>query len=195
MRRASLPYTVKLAFDADWGVRLGGEAWVRQIDESGHGSRGFGDSTLVLKHRLPVNNASALGLELGTTLPSGTSGISPSSPAYSFNGIYSADIGTWHADANLMATRIGVADAGVSRVQTLWAASLSKSLNGPWGLTGEFSGTNQRGAAGTSQFLLAATYNASKSLALDAGLAQSLRAGTADASVFMGVTVLGPRLF
>jgi len=42
---------------------------------------------------------------------------------------------------------------------------------------------------------MAATYNASKSLALDAGLAQSLRARIPDASVFMGVTVLGPRLF
>src|SRR5690349_17980857 len=33
-RRDSLPYTLKLAFSPDWGVRLGGEAWVRQTDET-----------------------------------------------------------------------------------------------------------------------------------------------------------------
>src|SRR5262252_7277339 len=27
--RATLPYTLKLAFTPDWGVRIGGDAWVR----------------------------------------------------------------------------------------------------------------------------------------------------------------------
>ena len=194
-RRHSLPYTVKLAFDADWGVRLGGEAWVRKISELGRSSSGFGDSSVVLKHRWAVNDRSALGLELGGTFPTRTAQTSSGSASYSLNGIYSGDIEALHADINLTAIRVGGADSGVSRLQTLWAASLSKSLNDPWGLVGELSGTNQRGTAGTSQFLLAATYNVSKSLVLDAGCAHSLRIGIPDASVFIGLTVLGPRLF
>src|SRR5215212_7684016 len=29
-RHDSLPYTLKLAFSEDWGVRIGGEGWIRQ---------------------------------------------------------------------------------------------------------------------------------------------------------------------
>ena len=45
----------------------------------------------------------------------------------------------------------------------------------------------------TRQFLVAASYNASKSMTLDAGMAHSLRTG--DWSVFWGLTVLAGRVF
>lgn len=62
-------------------------------------------------------------------------------------------------------------------------------------MVGEFSGTRQRGVDGSSQFLLAASCNLSKTLTLDAGFARSLRSGAPDWSFFTGLTVLGPRLF
>lgn len=48
-RRESLPYTLKLAWSEDWGVRLGGDAWVRQIDDGGQRTSGGGDVGIVLK--------------------------------------------------------------------------------------------------------------------------------------------------
>ena len=194
-RRDSLPYTAKLAFDENWGLRISGDAWVRQRDSSGERLEGTGDTGIVLKRRFAVDDKSAFGLELGATMPTGKTGIGADSAAYSLNGIYSVDIGEWHSDLNLMTTRTNDPGQGISRFQTLWAASLSRPLSDRVGITGEFSGTNQRGAAGTSHFLLAATYNVSKALVLDAGAARSLRRGAPDTSFFMGLTLLGPRLF
>jgi hypothetical protein len=194
-RRNSVPYTLKLAFTPDWGVRLGGDAWVRQTDDTGERISGGGDSSIVLKRRVAIDDASAFGLEVGATLPTGRRGISSGKSDYSLNAIYSADIGAYHTDINLASTRIGAVDPGVSRMQTLWAASLSKSLTERWGVVGEFSGTHQGGVDGATQFLLAASFNVSKSLALDAGFARSVRSGVPDLSFFTGLTVLGSRLF
>ena len=194
-RRDSLPYTLKLAFTPDWGIRFGGEAWVRQTDDAGQRISGFGDSSFVLKRRFAIDDASAFGLEGGATLPTGRSGISSGKANYSINGIYSADLGSYHTDVNLAATRLGVVDGGASRTQALWAASLSKALNDRWGLVGEFSGTHQHGADSTSQFLCAASYNVSRSISIDAGVSRSLRSGVPDWSFFSGVTVLAGRLF
>ena len=83
----------------------------------------------------------------------------------------------------------------MSRKQTLWAASLSKSLNERWGIVGELSGTQQHGADSSTQLLFAASYNVSKSLALDAGVARSIRSGVPDSLVFTGLTMLLGRLF
>ena len=194
-QRVSLPYTLKLAFTPDWGVRFGGEAWVRQTDDMGQRISGAGDSSIVVKRRFAIDDASAFGLEGGATLPTGRKGISADKASYSVNGIYSADIGSLHTDVNLLGTRVGIADAGVSRLQWLWAASLSKALNDDWGVVGELSGTQQRGADSSSQFLFAASYNLSKSMTLDAGFSRSLKSGTPEWSVFSGVTLLLGRLF
>ena len=192
-RSTSLPYTFKLAFTPDWGVRLSGAAWVRQTDESGQTVSGVGDSSIVVKRRFAVDDTSAFGLEGGVTLPTGNKDISNGKADYAVNGIYSADIGDYHTDLNLAATRVGAIGPGMGRVQTLWAASLSRPLNDRWGVVGEFSGTHQDGVSTTRQFLVAASYSASKSMSLDAGMAHSLRTG--DWSVFWGLTVLAGRVF
>jgi hypothetical protein len=194
-RRDSLPYTVKLAFTPDWGVRIGGDAWVRQRDDDGQRVSGGGDTVIVLKRRFAVDEATAFGLEAGATVPTGKSGIGSGRSDYSINGIYSADLGDFHTDVNIVATRIGNVDPGAGRVQTLWAASLSKSLTERWGVVAEISGTRQRGVDGTGQVLAAASYNVSKSLTLDAGVAKSIRSGGPDSFVFAGFTWLAARLF
>lgn len=194
-RRDTLPYTVKLAFSADWGVRIGGDAWVRQRDESGQRLAGGGDSSVVLKRRFSVDDASAFGLEAGATFPTARSGLGSAKSDYSVNAIYSADLGDFHTDLNLVATRIGQIDPGAGRTQLLWAAALSKSLGERWGVVGELSGTRQRGVDGSAQLLGAVSYNVSKALALDAGVARSIRSGTPDWSVFTGFTLLLGRLF
>ena len=110
VRRDSLPYTLKLALTPDWGIRWSGEAWVAQTDDGGQRINGGGDSAIVLKRRFAVDDKSAFGLELGTTLPTGTGAISSGQSDYSITGIYSADVGNYHTDINLGMTRIGHED-------------------------------------------------------------------------------------
>lgn len=194
-RRDSLPYTLKLAFSEDWGVRLGGEGWVRQRDEAGGRLSGGGDTNVVVKRRFGVDSTSAFGLEAGATIPTARTGLGTGKSDYSVNGIYSADIDRYHTDLNIVMTRAGQVEPGVSRSQWLWAASLSRALTDRWGVVGELSGTRQAGTDHTAQILAAASYSVSPSLALDAGLSRSLRSGAPSWSAFAGLTVLIGRLF
>jgi hypothetical protein len=194
-RRDSLPFTLKLAFTPDWGVRLGGEAWVRQTDDAGGRISGIGDSSIVLKRRFAVNDTSAFGVEAGVKFPTGRDGISSGKSDTSINGIYSADLGSYHTDINLVATRLDAIDRNSGRMQTLWAASLSRPLNDQWGLVGELSGTHQRAVDSTTQFLFAASYNVSKALSLDAGVGRRWTSGAPGWSFFSGLTALTGRVF
>jgi hypothetical protein len=194
-RADSVPYALKLAFTADWGVRITGDAWVNQRDTSGQSTSGGGDTGVVLKRRFAIDDASAFGLEAGVKFPTARPPLGSGKSDASLLGIYSADIGAYHTDLNLGLMRVGAVDPGVSHGQALWAAALSRSFLQRWGAVGELSGTHQHGVHATSQFLLATSYNVSKALTLDAGFAHSLRSGVSDHSLFAGFTVLGPRLF
>jgi len=194
-RRDSMPYTLKLAFSEDWGIRLGGDGWVRQRDESGRVVSGGGDTVVVLKRRFGIDATSAFGIEGGASIPTARATLGSGKSDYSVNGIYSADFGRYHTDLNLVATRVGMVEPGISRTQLLWAGSLSTALNDRWGLVGELSGTRQRGTDHTAQALAALSYNVSSSLTLDAGLSRSLRSGAPTWSAFAGLTVLVGRIF
>ena len=194
-RQVSMPYTLKLAFTPDWGVRIGGNAFVRNTDSDGNRTTGFGDTALVLKRRFAINEGSAFGIEAGANMPTAKTGLSSGKTDYSLNGIYSADLGEFHTDLNLTVTRKGVADVDVGRYQKGWAASLSHGIGDDWGVVGEFSGVRQTGLANTAQFLLAGNYNASKSLVLDAGVSYGLSKASPDWSVFAGMTILLGKLF
>ena len=197
VRRESVPVTLKLAFTPDWGVRVASDAWVQRRDESGERATGSGDTAIVVKRRFAIDDESAFGLEGGAVLPSSRHGLGIGSgkPDWALNAIYSADFGPWHTDVNAAATRIGANDAGTSRTQFLGAASLSRSLGEHWGVIGEVSGTGQHGADATRQLLVAASYNVSKQLVLDAGAARSLRSGAPVWSTFTGLTWLAARVF
>ena len=196
-RRHSIPLTLKLAFTPDWGVRVGSDVWVRRRDEVGDRASGFGDTGYVVKRRFAVDDDSAFGLEGGVTTPTSRRGLGSGSgkPDWGLNAIYSADIGAWHTDLNLAATRLGAIDAGSGRTQYLGAASLSRALGERWGIVGEVSGTRRSGADSTRQLLVAASYNVSKRLVLDAGAARSLRSGAPTWSAFTGFTWLAGRVF
>jgi hypothetical protein len=195
LRRDSLPYAAKFAFDEDWGVRVGGDGWVRNPDAAGGYRTGPGDTSVVFKHRRELTDVSAFGVELGWSAPTGRSGVGAGNAAYSLNAIYSHDIGVSHIDINLNATRSDGAAPGTGSVTIGWAAALSRALDDRWEVSAELSGTNQRGPGAASQALFALAYTVSRSLVLDAGFAGSLHAGSAGPSVFCGFTMLGPRLF
>ncbi|MGK5081529.1 transporter [Janthinobacterium sp. HLX7-2] len=188
-RRASLPYTFKLAFTPEWGLLLEGEGYVHTRDELGRRETGVGDTTVVLKRAFLLDSATALGLELGWKVPTAKDAIGSGKSDLSINGIFSRDLGAVHMDANLNATRLGASEPGTGSVQMGWAASFSTPVSARWGATAEVSGARLRGAAATAQLLLAATYNPTPRLAIDVGMARGLTGASPDWSLFSGLVV------
>jgi hypothetical protein len=194
-RRDSVPYSLKLAFSPDWGVRIGGEANIRSRAADGSTVSGLGDTSVIGKYRIAVNDASAYGIEVGFKSPTARNDLGSGKSDALFNFIYSADDGPYHLDVNLAPSRLGAVDDGQSRWQTGWAAALSRSLDDKWGVVGELSGTRQKGAASTSQFLAALSYAPSKRTVFDAGFAKGLTSSSTDLSLFFGVTFLAAQLW
>ncbi len=190
--RTSVPYTLKLAFTPDWGVRVGGEGWVRQA-VPGAAQTGVGDTSVVLKRRFEISDASAWGLELGETFPTAKSSIGLGHAATTVNGIFSSDFApAWHADVNVNETHLG---GQPGAWQLGWAAAFSRTLTDAWGAVGELSGTHQAGAADTAQFLAAASWNQPPAAVFDFGFARALNDATPRWQVFAGVTVRLGKVF
>ncbi|HEY8101390.1 MAG TPA: transporter [Burkholderiaceae bacterium] len=189
-RRNSLPYLLKLAFNKEWGILLGGEAYISQKDDaSGMRARGLGDTALVLKRAFLVDDTTAFGLELGAKIPTAKDTLGTGKADYSINSIFSKDINKVHMDANLNLTRFGAIDVGTARTQTGLSSSFSIPVTEKWGATAELSGTHRNGVANTAQFLTAATFSASKRLTIDIGVARGLTSASPDWSLFTGVVM------
>jgi hypothetical protein len=192
--RATLPYTLKLAFTPDWGLRVGGDAWVHQTVD-GASQNSFGDTSVVLKRRFAVSDATAWGLELGETFPTAKDSVGIGHAQTTVNGIFSSDFAPgWHTDINVNETHLGGSGAG-SAWQLGVAAALSRNLTDTWGVVGEFSGTHQAGTLDTAQFLAAASWNQSPAAVFDFGAARGLTDATPRWQVFAGVTLRLGKLF
>jgi len=193
--RRTLPWTLKLAFTPDWGVRIGGDAWVRQTSP-GASASGAGDTAVVLKRRFAVSDATAWGVELGEKFPTAGSVRGSGHADTTVNGIFSSDFApAWHTDLNLNETRLGAAAGQPRAWQAGWAAALSRTLTDDWGAVGEFSGTREKGTPDTAQFLAAASWNASPAAVVDFGAAHGLNHAAPRWQAFAGVTVRLARLF
>ncbi|MET3139892.1 hypothetical protein AAKU61_004275 [Undibacterium sp. GrIS 1.2] len=188
-RRDSLPYQLKLAFNPQWGVLIGGEAVVSSLDDQGNRERGLGDTTLVLKRAFLMNDDTAFGLEFGVKVPTAKNTIGSGKTDYSVNGIYSKDIGKLHIDANLNFTRLGLVDPGTASTQTGISTSASLAVTEKWGITAELSGTRRRGTDDTAQALAALTYSPSNKLTIDFGFAKGLNKASPDLSLFTGLVM------
>lgn len=194
--RTALPYTLKLAFTPDWGIRVGGDAWVRQAAAGADPQTGVGDTSVVLKRRFAVNDATAWGLELGEKFATAGSERGSGHADTTVNAIFSSDFApAWHTDINLNETRLGVPSGEPHAWQTGWAAAVSRTLTDAWGAVGEFSGTHQVGTNPTAQFLAAASWNASPAAVVDFGAAHGLNGASPRWQVFAGVTLRLARLF
>jgi hypothetical protein len=191
-RRDSIPYAAKLAFSDAWGVVLGGELQVRRVDQDGAAHTGIGDTTFMVKNRIATaDEGTAWGIAAGFKSPTAKDAIGSGKSDAIVTGIFSSDFaGSYHVDANLTATRLGVWGAGEGRVQTGWAAAVSKSLNDRWGVFVEPSGTRRAGRASTAQLMFGATYNVSKRLVLDLAVAEGLNNATPDWQLMFGLTAL-----
>lgn len=195
-RRDTLPYALKLAFSPDWGVRVQGDAVVRERSADGSNLRGAGDTSVVLKRHFGIDDASAWGLEFGVKFPTARSGLGSGHRDAGLTGIYSSDFAPkWHVDINLSATRLGGVDAGESAWQKAWAAAVSRNLTDKWTAVGELSGTQRGGAGRTSQALAAASYSLTPGMVVDAGVSKGLSSASGGWSVFTGITFLAAKLF
>ena len=194
--RDSAPFTLKLAFTPDWGIRLGGEALVREdLSPSGFHYT-IGDTAIVLKRRFGVGadgdwgvlKNTAFGLEGGVIAPTGRDGIGQT--AYTVNTIFSADLGAWHSDSNVYGTRLTLVDRGIGRWQQGWASSLSHAIGEHFSVEGELSGTRQRGTRDTAQVLASGSYVLSSGSVVDFGMARSLQRLGATTQLFGGITMM-----
>jgi hypothetical protein len=188
-REDSLSYRFKLAFSKEWGILLGGDAYVWKRDENGMREHGVGDTSITLKRAFIISDARAFGLELGANLPTAKDTLGSGKADYTLTGIYSQDIQRLHLDANLSATRIGAPEAGSGRVETGLATELSLPLNRNWIGMAEWSGTRRSGAQSTAQILGAVSYRPDKKFAIDAGFAKGLNGATPDWSFFTGLVI------
>ena len=189
--RTSFPTRLKYAFNENFGLLLDHEVGVRQRDADGK-VRGEGDTALQLKFKLPggKDDTSAFGLEAGVIAPTARDGLGVGKAAYLINGIYSAELGDVSLDINLGSTRLNSVDAGEGRTGWNWATSASYEVTEKWGVIGEFSGSGRRGTASQSQFLTALTYNLSRKVVLDAGMAWGINSASPDSMAFAGITLL-----
>jgi hypothetical protein len=190
-RRSSVPYSLKYAFSDDWGVRVQGEGLVHVKADDAR-ETGFGDTQIVLKRRFAWNDTSAFGLEAGAGFPTARPALQAGSgkPDYSLNGIYSVDLAGFHADANLVGTRLGGHEEGVSRWQKLGALAVSHPLTDRWQLAGELSALRQIGAATQAQVLGAVSYALRRDIVLDAGAARGLNHASPSWQGFAGMTIV-----
>lgn len=195
--RESFPVTAKLAFNRDWGVVIGSELGVRRTDLSDAVFTGMGDTTFLLKHRIPTPDENiAWGLAAGFKSPTAKDTLGSGKTDAIITGIFSADFpANNHLDANLTATRVGAYASGEGRTQYGWAAALSHSLDEKWSVFGEPSGTYRRGTPSTSQLLLGASYSYSKRLVFDFAAARGLSSAAPDWQVMGGLTALLGRLW
>jgi hypothetical protein len=185
-RRESLPYLFKYAFSSEWGVLVGGDAYVHDRDVGG---RGFGDTEVLLKRAFLVDDATAFGLEFGATVPTAPARIGSGKPDWTLNTIFSKDLGKLHLDANLNATRLGAPDRGAARIRSGASAALSIELDRQWTANWELSGTRNDGAASTAVFLAALSYAPTRRIAIDVGFAKGLNSASPSWSVFAGLVL------
>jgi Putative MetA-pathway of phenol degradation len=187
-RRSSTPYLLKLAFNDEWGVLIGGDAYVWMQGEL-NAPQGAGDTTVTLKRAWTVDKASALGLEFEIKLPTADNSIGSGKADYTLNGIYSHDFTAVHMDLNLNVSQLGQADPGSSHSQLGGAMALSAPLTKRWGITGEISGNQRAGAENGFQVLSALTFSPSNRLTFDLGFVRAFRPRPAATSLFTGVVL------
>ena len=189
-RDDTIPWVLKYAFDDNYGLLIGGNAYAASSAPGASSLSSFGDTSIEWKQRFPIADKTAFGIEAGVVLPTAARGLGVGKPEWLANGIFSSDLGALHLDVNLGAGHFSDHPAGTSAWQGAWAAALSTPLSEKWGTAFELSGTHQRGTPTQSQALLAFNYNVSNRLVLDAGAAYGLARDAHDRSLFAGATVL-----
>ena len=189
-RDDSVPYLLKYAFDENYGLLLGGNAYLGSSMPGAPSQSSFGDTFIEWKQRFPVSEKAAFAIEAGVVVPTASHELGIGKPEWTANGIYSVDLSAFHLDINLVESYFSQHGANASAWQTSWATAISTQLSEKWGAAFELSGNYQRGEATQSQALLAFTCNVSNRLVLDAGGTYGLAHLAHYRGLFAGATIL-----
>lgn len=189
VERDSLPFLLKYPFAEQWGLMVGGEAWINSRDQDGTVS-GFGNTAVMLKHYHPLSQTLAVGIEAGAILPSARSSLGQGRTDYLTNLIVSQDIADLRIDINAGVTRRGFKQAGVERFMYNWAIAASQMFTQRWGIAGEFSGLLAEQQAASSQFLTSFNYQVTPAVVVDFGGSIGMTEATDDYVIFTGVSWL-----
>lgn len=189
VQRNSLPFLLKYPFAEQWGLLVGGEAWIKSRDQDGTIS-GFGNTSVLLKHYYPISPTLAVGFETGTVLPSARQSLGQGRTDYLANLIVSQDISELRVDVNAGVTRRGFKEDDLDRYRYNWAVAVSQMITERWGIAGEFSGILAKQQKPSSQFLASLNYLMTPQLVLDFGGTVGMTAVTDDYGVFAGFSLL-----
>lgn len=189
VERNSLPFLLKYPFADQWGLLVGGEAWIksRSPDET---ISGFGNTSVLLKHYYPISSTLAVGFEAGAVLPSARQSLGQGRTDYLGNLIVSQDISDLRIDVNAGVTRKGFKEEDLDRYRYNWAIAVSHPIDERWSIAGEFSGILAKQQKPTSQFLAALNYLMTPELMLDFGGTVGMTTLTDDYGVFAGFALL-----
>jgi hypothetical protein len=191
----SYPFLAKFALSPNFGMLVGGDAFVSQTDAFGNQISGRGDTTLLLKHHWALGTEVAgddpmFGIEWGMKMPTARSGLRSGKHDFVINAIYSDEAYGNTIDLNLNATRLGAFDQGTSNTQWGWAAAVSRPISDRWIVSAELFGTARHGTSITHQALFALGYVVSDHLVLDIGGTVGLNSAASDQGLFFGLALL-----
>jgi hypothetical protein len=188
IRSDGIGLTLKYGISDTLGLIIGVNPYLR-VRGFGESETGISDASFGLKYVTKMNETSALGAQLVTTLPTGSRAFRSDNPNVTLTGLAGFDFSGFHSDINLGWTRLGDAPLGVSRNRFGWSASLGRALSGPVSAALEVSGTRQSGVNGT-QVLASLAYAVNKQLVLDAYVARARVEGVNATGAGFGMTYL-----
>jgi hypothetical protein len=183
--RNSLPFLLKYPFAENWGLLVGGEAWIESVNPDETIS-GYGNTYALLKHYYPITEDLAVGIEAGAVFPTARNALGQGKTDYLGNLIVSKDFSDLRVDVNAGVIRQGFKEEDLDRYHYNWAVAASHPLTERWGIAGEFSGILTKQQKPTSQFLATLNYMVTPQLIVDFGGTVGMTTVTDDYSVFAG---------
>ncbi len=188
VRSDGIGLTLKYGISDNLGLIVGVAPYLR-VRGFGESDTGVSDASVGLKFVTKLNDATAVGAQLVTSLPTGSSAFRSDNPNVTLTALAGFDFAGFHSDLNLGWTRLGDGVFGGSRNRYGWSASLGRAIDGPVSAALEVSGTRQSGANST-QVLASLAYAVNKKLVLDAYVARARAEGVTGNGAGFGMTYL-----
>jgi hypothetical protein len=189
LRSDSVGLLLKYGLSDTIGLLVGVNPYVR-VKAFGSSDSGVSDASVGVKWVSKLNDTTAIGAQLVSTLPTGSNGFGSDNANVTLTGLAGFDFSGMHSDLNLGVTRFGDATSGASRNRFNWSASIGRPLSGPISGALEVSGTKQSGSASSTQYLGSLAYSVNKKLVLDAYYAHARASGISGNGFGVGMTYL-----
>ena len=190
----SSPYLLKLGLAKRLELRIGGNGLLHATRPGEPAATGYGDTTLGAQWTflpngpLGIDQAVQVTWKLPTASASNALGSGDADVLVML--MLSRDVGAFHADLNLLNTWLGRKPPRSRETQPAGSLSVSRTLSGPWSVTGEiYSIGGVSGSGAWVSNLWAAGYKVSSRLVLDSGIDVGLSQAAPKISIFAGLTI------